>query len=288
MRRSPTRPLDRTTRSLLVETNERSLTDNAKAVEAVLYAFLCSTRTAPPNSSTRQTVALVENGRCGSTTSTPRATTLTVWWSTSSASRNDGGSIEGFDVGGLLDAAMNPGSGGAPAYTQKTLDTITAQLDEAILLLETSWRLMLVEVLVSRVLVLTRRRVRLTGYGLQGRAADLTEEARNMTSFLRCWRHPRSSMIAKSLGVDLEGLGDGAAGAGDDVDYARGQAWKELSGSASGVADVEEAMAFLGSSIAENGGAFDARRRPRQLKVECYVGNGRPLVKMSKRQPTTS
>ena len=244
-----------------IETNERSLTDNAKAVEAVLGVSVQhkDSTTELTKEITGQTVALGENAKMWLYNQYAQGDNLDRMVEYIKRIKELGGSIEGFDVSGLFDAAMNPGSGGALAYTQKTLDTITAQLDEAILKRD-------------QLAFDAGRGTGTQGVGLDAQEnevdrltaskavlQDLVEEARNMDSSFRAAGDTleASRMIAKSLGVDLEELGDGAAGAGDDVTTLADK-MKELSGAASGLVDVEEAMYSLGSSIAENGGAFDA------------------------------
>lgn len=244
-----------------VETNERSLTDNAKAVEAVLGVSVQhkDSTTELTKEITGQTVALGENAKMWLYNQYAQGDNLDTMVDYIERLKTFQGQIKGFNIQQMLNAALDPASGGAAGYVKKFSADVEAQYQAAVDKVAQLTSLVQAGD-ASRGVDLAKAQAEESALsGTRDLIADLANTAKDMDSAFvgATSRMEAQRVVAKSLGVDLEDLGDGANSAGDDVTTLAEQ-MKGLSGAASGIVDVEEAMYALGGSIAENGGAFDA------------------------------
>lgn len=258
-----------------VETNERSLTENAKAVEAVLGVSVQQkdSTTALTTEVENQTVALGENAKMWLYNQYASGDNLDTMVDYIARIKELGGQIQGFSVEGLFDAAMNPDAGGALAYAQKALDNISAQLDAAILKRD--------ELFAEKSMGTgslgagLAEQEKLVDQLQQSKSVlqDVANTARDMDAGFRAaaTRMEAARVVAKAMGVDLEDLGDGAEGAGEGAATLVDQ-MKQMSGAVSGIADVEAAMYKLGGSIYENGDAFDVFSEAGRANLSAVQG----------------
>lgn len=248
-----------------VETTNKTLNDNAKALGDVLGTEIAlSDATAKSTTEKeRQNVVVGQNTKewALNALTTGEAGQKLMEWYTNFGSVTEG--VNGFSLQEALNKALDPGNGGAAEYINAQIaqyDAVIQKIEDVAMAGGTVTRAQNDQRAAAYEMI--------EGYNQLNTILGLTTTQLEATAA----KSQFTSTVASALGLDLSAMGDEAGGAGEDVD-SLGDSLTEFVDTAFGMVDatagVESALFNLGGSLRDNGNSFSAYSEGGRANLEA-------------------